>query len=92
MVQAAAAVPAEAKDENYVHHFLFVVGGVLTTDLLLASAAFASEGINMRKVKHAVAASAAALVSKNAHVCSPRGLCCMFLGSRLPLLVSATCS
>ena len=70
VVQAAAAVPAAAKDENYVHHFLFVVGGVLTTDLLLASAASASEGINMRKEKHAVAASAAALVSKNAHDCS----------------------
>ena len=65
VVQAAAA-----KDENHVHHFLFVVGGVLTTDLLLASAAFVSEFINMRKEKHAVAASAAALVSKNAHDCS----------------------
>ena len=38
--------------------------------LLLASAAFASEGIDMRKEKHAVAASAAAPVSKNAHDCS----------------------
>ena len=70
VVQAAAAVPAAAKDENYVPCCLFVVGGVFTTALLLASAAFVSEGINMRMEQHAVAASAAALVSKNAHDCS----------------------
>ena len=70
-MQAAAAVPtAAAKDENYVPCFLFVVGGVFTIALLLASAAFASEGINMKMEKHAVAASAAAPVSKNAHDCS----------------------
>ena len=50
VMQAAAAVPtAAAKDENYVPHFLFVFGGIFTIALLLASAAFASEGINMRK-------------------------------------------
>ena len=70
VVQAAAAVPAAAKDENYVPCFLFVVGGIFTIALLLASAAFASEGINMRMEKHAVAAPAAAPVSKNAHDCS----------------------
>ena len=70
VVQAAAAVPVAAKDGNYVPCFLFVVGGIFTTALLLASAASASEGINMRMEKHAVAASAAAPVSKNAHDCS----------------------
>ena len=70
VMQAAAAVPtAAAKDENYVPHFLFVVGGIFTTALFLSSAAFASEGTNMRKERHAVAASAAAPVYKNAHDC-----------------------
>ena len=70
VVQAAAAVSASAKDENCVPCFLFVVGGIFTIALLLASAAFASEGVNLRMEKHAVTASAAAPVSKNAHDCS----------------------
>ena len=70
MVQAAAAVPVAAKDENYVHCFLFVVGGIFTNAFLLASAALASEGIKERMKKQAVAAPAAAPVSKNAHDCS----------------------
>ena len=127
VVQAAAAVAAAAKDENYVPCFLFVVGGIFTIAFLLTSAALASEGINERMEKQAVAAPAAAPVSKNAHDCSfvsagVLELSFLFkpaaafgglfvkifkhavaasaaawtllhvFGSRLPLLVSATCS
>ena len=70
VMQATAAVPpAAANVENNVPASLFVVDGIFTTALLLASAALASVGINMKRKWHAVAASAAAPDDRNAHDC-----------------------